>query len=188
MLEKTSISIEDTDFNFENKPVTIIANRSCSEIKLAGLKIGPLEEGKEYELRFWIAKELEKAGIARFREEILLDRVKLHKIHWKESVQSARQISSLPENFYPKLRRYLSRLKGEARKNSEKMKEYERGKQLSRDIVNCRLKKIVSLSSMSTRTSQILENLTNEERTFYEQLYQTINKWRAKILKDGVQL
>jgi hypothetical protein len=185
LLEKTSISIEDRDFNFENTPVTIIVNRNCPEIKLAGLKIGPLEEGKEYELRFWIAKELENTGIARFREETLLERVRLHKIHWKESVQSARQVSSLPENFYPKLRRYLSKLRDEARKNADKLKEYERGKQLSRDIVNCRLKKIVSLSSMSTRTNQILENLTNEERAVYEQLYQAISRWRTKILKGG---
>lgn len=186
MAEKTSIPIEDVDFNFENKPVTVIANRSCPEIELAGLKIGPLEEGREYELRFWIAKELEEVGIARFRQETLLGRVKLHKIHWKESVQSARQISSLPEDFYPKLRRYLSKIRSETRKNSGKVKEYEMGKQLSRDIVNCRLKKIVSLASLSTRTNQVLENLTKEERAIYEQLYRAINEWRLKILEGGL--
>lgn len=185
MPEKSQASIEDLDFKFENKPITIIANRNCPEIELAGLKIGPLEEGREYELRFWIAKELEKAGMVRFREETLLDRVKLHKIHWKESVQSARRISSLPEDFYPKLRRYLVELKRDARKSSERMREYERAKQLSRDIVNCRLKKIVSLSSSSTRTNQILENLTSEERVLYEKLWEPINEWRAEILKAG---
>ena len=83
MLSKASSSIKDVDFEFENSPVKITARRNCPEIKLAGLKVGPLEEGKEYELMYWVARELEKAGIARLNEKELLDAVKLYKIHWK---------------------------------------------------------------------------------------------------------
>jgi len=54
---------------------------------LAGLEVGPFEEGREYEIRFWIARELEKVGVIRFRGEDMLDVVKLTKIHWKERVQ-----------------------------------------------------------------------------------------------------
>jgi len=90
---KSLASIKDADFMFENTPVKIIVNRNCPEIELAGLKIGPFEEGKEYEVRFWVAHELEKAGIVRFREEELLNAVKLYKMHWKERVQSVKQIS-----------------------------------------------------------------------------------------------
>jgi len=170
---------------FENAPVKIIVNRNCPEIELAGLKIGPFEEGKEYDVKFWIAHELEKAGIARFREEELLNAVKLYKMHWKERVQSVGQISSLSEDFYPRLRRYLVSLKREAVNNPEKMKEYEKVSRLSRDVINCRLKKIVSLASAPAQTDQILKNLTREERIIYERLSSTINDWRSKILKLG---
>jgi hypothetical protein len=176
-------SIRDADFIFENTTVKIVVNRNCPEIELAGLKVGPFQEGKEYEVRFWIAKELEKAGIARFREEELLDLVKLNKIHWKERVQSTQQIASLPEDFYPRLRRYLADLKKSAIKKTEKMRDYEKARRLSRDIINLRLKKIVSLASAPAQTDQVLKNLTREERVIYKSLYETISEWRTDILK-----
>jgi len=170
---------------FENTPVRIIVNRNCPKIELAGLKIGPFQEGKEYEVMFWIAEELEKAGITHLREEEMLDAMKLHKIHWKERVQSVKEISSLPEDFYPRLRRYLSSLREDAVKKPEKMKEYERMSGLSRDIVDCRLKKIISLASTSAQTEQFLKSMTKEERAIYKRLHAIISNWRKKILKVG---
>jgi hypothetical protein len=177
------MSIKDADFMFENKPVKIVINRNCPEIQLVGVKVGPFEEGKEYEVKYWVAKELERAGIARVREEELLDAVKLHKIFWKESIQQARQVSPLEKDFYPRLRRYLASLKRKAVSNPEKMREYQKAKGLSNDIVTCRLKKIVSLASSPAQTNQTLNNLAREERVLYEQLYAIINEWKSKILK-----
>jgi len=105
-------------------------------------------------------------------------------LHWKESVQPTNQIAPLMEDFYPKLRRYLASLKKDAIKKPEKMKEYEKSMRLSHDIVNCRLKKIVSLSSAPAQTNQVLNNLTKEERIIYERLYFVISSWRNKILKS----
>jgi hypothetical protein len=185
---KPSMSIKDADFEFENTPVRIAVNRNCPEIELAGLKIGPLEEGKEYEVKFWIAQELEKAGIARFHEEDLLTAVKLYKTHWKERVQSVKQMASLPQDFYPKLRRYLADLKENAVKKPENMREYEKAVRHSRDIINCRLKKIVSLASASAaQTNQIINNLTVEERNIYRFLRKNIEEWRTEILKEGAE-
>jgi hypothetical protein len=168
---------------FENKPVKILTNRNCPEIQLVGVKVGPFEEGKEYEVPYWIAKELERAGIARIREEELLDAVKLHKISWKESIQRARQVSPLDEDFYPRLRRYLAGLKRKAVGNPEKMREYEKATRLARDIVNCRLRKIVSLASFPAQTNQTLNNLALEERILCHRLNAIINEWKSQILK-----
>ena len=164
-----------------------MVNRDCQEIQLPCLTIGPLKEGKEYEVKFWVAKELEKAGVARFHDEELLDAVKLYKLHWKESVQPVKQIAPLPEDFYPKLRRYLNSLKMQCIKRPEKMKEYEKVIRLSHDIINCRLKKIVSLSSAPQQSNQILNNLTKEEHDIYKSLYANISEWRSKILKIKVR-
>jgi hypothetical protein len=182
-LAKPLASIDDSDFIFENTPVKVIINRNCPEIELVGLKVGPFEEGKDYEVKFWIAEELEKAGIARFYEEGQLDANRLNKIHWKESVQPTNQIAPLTEDFYPKLRRYLANLKKDCIRKPEKMKEYEKGIRLSHDIINCRLRKIVSLSSAPDQTNQVLNNLTKEERVIYERLHFIISGWRTEILK-----
>ncbi|MCK4424345.1 DNA replication complex GINS family protein [Candidatus Bathyarchaeota archaeon] len=183
MPEAVSSKIRDLDFSFENSPIRVIANRNCPEIKLAGLTVGPFEEGNEYEIQFWTARELVKSGIARFREGELLDSAKLYKIQWKERVQTVRQVSKLPQKFYPKLHRYLTELKEEITKKPEKTREYEKVRHSTRDIVNSRLKKIVSLASAPAQTEQILKNLTSEERFLYKQLFKIIKEWRAHILK-----
>jgi len=171
------------DFIFEHSLIKIIANRNCPEIKLAGLNVGPFEEGNEYEVQYWIAQELEKAGIARFREEEHMEATKLYKIQWTERVQTTGQISKLPENFYPKLQRYLTELKKDSTKTPEKLRELEKIRQLTRDIVNSRLKKIVSLASAPTQPEQILKNFTGEERFLYEQLHKIIHEWRTRMLE-----
>jgi hypothetical protein len=172
------------DFCYENSLVKIVANRNCPEIKLAGLSVGPFDEGNEYEVYFWVAKELAAAGMVHFREDDILDSTKLFKVQWKEGVQIPGQISELPDDFYPKLRRYLVVLKGEATQ-PEKISEYQKTKHLAKDVVNSRLRKIVALSATPGQTDQVLKKLSSEERILYEQLVKLISEWKAKILETN---
>ena len=173
------------DFCYENSLVKIVANRNCPEIKLAGLTVGPFDEGNEYEIYFWVAKELASAGMVHFREDDVLDATKLFKVQWKEGVQIPGQISELPGDFYPKLRRFISDLKNQAQKQSEKYQEYDRARQLARDIVNSRLKKIVAISAAPAQSDQVLKKFTSEERLVYEQLVKIISEWKARILENA---
>lgn len=179
------LKIENLDFLFENSLVNITANRNYPEIKLAGLSLGPFEEGNEYEVYFWAAQELAAAGIAHFREDDCLSATEIYKVQWKERVQIAGQISELPGDFYPKLRRYLANMKGEIAKKPEKVREHEKAMHLACDIVNARLKKIIALSSSPSQTDQVLKKITGEERLIYEQLGKIIAEWRAQILEYG---
>jgi hypothetical protein len=172
------------DFCYENSLVKIVANRNCPEIKLAGLAVGPFDEGNEYEVYFWVAKELANAGMVHFREDDVLDATKLFKVQWKEGVQIPGQISELPDDFYPKLRRFISDLKDQASKETEKYQEYNKAKHLARDIVNSRLKKIVALSSAPAQTDIVLKKLTNEEKILFEQLVKIISEWKTKIIES----
>ena len=174
-------SIKDADFIFENKPLRVMAVRDSAEIELAGIKIGPFEEGKEYELKYWIAKELEKAGLVRLRDEPL-SASRLYPILHRERIQPVSSLSSLPEDFYPRLRRTLRELKKNSRSSPDKMREYEYAKNISKDIVSCRLKKIVSLASTLGQRSQAVRNVTVEELALYDELSRVINEWREKII------
>jgi hypothetical protein len=182
MTRTVTAKMGSLDFIFENSPARIVANRNSPEIKLAGLSVGPFEEGNDYEVSYWVALELAKYGIGRFHAEDQLDASKLSKIQWTERVQTARQISKLPEGFYPKLRRYITTLREGIGNNPEKIREYERVDQLTKDIVNSRLKKIVSIASSPAQTENTLRNLTEEERLLYEQLFKVINNWKTQIL------
>ena len=122
--------------------------------------------------------------MAHFSEDDVLDATKLFKVQWKEGVQIPGQISELTDDFYPKLRRFISDLKEQASKETEKYQEYNKTKQLARDIVNSRLKKIVALSAAPTQSDQVLKKLTNEEKILFEQLVKLISEWKAKILEN----
>ena len=177
-------AIRDADFEFENMQVKIVANRNSPEIELPGIKVGPFEEGKEYEIKYWIAKELKKSGIARIRMEQPLELMILNKIQWKERNQASQKVLSVPENFYPKLRRFLEELNDQAIKKPEKRPDIERAKNLSVDIVRMRLKKIVALASSGRdQTSIIRHGFTKEEELLYECLHKIINEWQNEILK-----
>ena len=176
-------AIKDADFVFENMPVKVVANRNSPEIELPGIKVGPFKEGKEYEVRLWIATELKKAGIARIRMEDPLTLMMLNKIHWKERVQTSQKLTSLPENFYPKLRRFLQDLNDEAIKKPEKRSDVDKAINLSKDIIRMRLKKIISLASSGDKTSEIRHGLTKEESDVYGRLHKIISEWHDEILK-----
>ncbi len=177
-------AIRDADFVFENAPVKIVVNRNSPAIDLPGTKVGPFQEGKEYEVKLWIATELKKAGIAHIRMEDPLDLTMLNKIQWKERVQASQRLTSLPEEFYPKLRRCLEELNEEAIKKPEKRADYDKAKNLSDDITRMRLKKIVALASSGRdQAGQILRSLTKEETYVYECLHKIINEWKTEILK-----
>jgi hypothetical protein len=184
------LQLKHLDFRFENSLVKVVANRNQPETKLAGLAVGPFEEGNEYELYFWVAQKLGEQGIVHFREDQRFGATELYKVQWKERVQVAGQISELPEDFYPKLRRYLAETKKEATQ-LEKMQEHEKSKQLACDIVNSRLRKIVSLSSGPAQADQLTKRMAQEERLIYEQLTRLITDWRSRILtctEEGTQI
>ena len=172
------------DFCYENSLVRIVANRNCPEIKLAGLTVGPFDEGNEYEVYFWVAKELANSGMVHFREDDLLDSTKLFKVQWREGVQVPGQISELPEDFYPKVRRYLAILKQQA-DEPEKITEYQKTQHLAKDVVNSRLRKIVALAAAPGQSDQVTKKFSNEEKILYDQLVRTISEWKAKILEEG---
>jgi len=175
-------SIEDADYIFENKPSRVIALRSSPKIELAGFTVGPFEEGSRYELKRWVAEKLEEESIVRLREDEELSASTLYPILHRERIQPLSSLSSLPEDFYPRLRRILKSLKKASRLSPDKMREYEYVENLSKDIVSCRLKKIVSLASTPSQKSQAVRNLTPEEMALYSELSHIINEWRNRIL------
>lgn len=178
-------AIEDADLEFQNSMVKIVALGSLQEFSVAETTIGPFEEGKEYEMRVWIALELIKAGYARFYDEDSMTFTSLNKIHWRETkLQSGRQISPLPEFFYPKLRRYLEDLKSKTANDPSIAVEYAQASRLAQDIVNCRLKKIINLATYS-QTEGVLKALSKEERCIFDSADNVISEWSSKVLKAG---
>lgn len=175
------MSVDDIDFDFENSLTRVVVTREIPETprmsKLSSAKIG-----QEVEVPYWIARELVHLGYARFREEDVLNYNSISKIHWRETIPASRQLPSLQANFYCMLRRHLSDLKQQGKEDQVKLRELERTESLVRDIVNCRVRKIVSLAASPTPSEELIRGLTREERVLYSTLNKTIEEWKSKIL------
>ncbi len=184
MGEVLSSTPKDLDFGYEDSLARIIPLTSLQEVNVSGTKIGPLVEGKEVETRYWIAEELVKAGYARFHEDDVLTYATLNKLHWRETKLSpALQISPLPDYFYPKLRRFLNSARERASKEPTAASQYLQADRLARDIINCRLRKIVSLAASSTRAASVVQALSKEERILFEKVRIAVTDLEKKILE-----
>ena len=176
------MSVEDVDCDFENLPAKVVTSQSIQDLAVAGEAVGPIAEGQELDTRYWIAAHLVEAGLASFRDGDGMTFNVLYKTHWKETkLQVGRRISTLPEYFYPRLRRYLRQLKAKASRDATWANEYTNAQRLARDVTNCRLKKIVSLSASAAQTEDLLQNLSPEERLLYGRLHALVSAWRSKI-------
>jgi DNA replication initiation complex subunit (GINS family) len=73
-------------------------------------------------------------------------------------------------------------VKGESIRDPEKLREYERVRHLAQDIINSRLKKIISIAS-SPGQIEALRNFADEERFLYEKLFKLVGEWKNKIIE-----
>jgi hypothetical protein len=185
-LAEDLITVEDIDFNFENSPIRVVVTREIPEMPRMS-KLSSVKVGQETEVPYWTARELVKLGYAKFRDEDVLNFNSLSKIHWRETIPASRQIPSLHATFYCMLRRHLAELKQASRQDQVKLRELEKTESLVRDIVNCRVRKIVSLAASPTPSEELIQGLTHEERALYSILNQTIQDWKFKLLEQELR-
>ncbi|MEM4461711.1 MAG: hypothetical protein QW695_02410 [Candidatus Bathyarchaeia archaeon] len=161
-----------------HQEVKLIALADFQGIDIEGFRIPGFKKDSEVKLPLWIAIELVKTGIAKFKEGEELDLKTLSKIHWIEVIQPSRTISPLPENFYLKLKLYMDELKSRITREADRIDEYKKGLTMAGDIVSSRLRKIVELT-LARQTTQILSNLTIEERILYDGVREVLESWRS---------
>jgi hypothetical protein len=178
------MTVEDIDFDFENSPIRVVVTREIPETTSRMAKLASAKIGQEVEIPYWTARELVHLGYARFREEDVLNFNSLSKIHWRETIPSSRQLPSLQASFYCLLRRHLAELQQLSKQDQVKLRELEKTESLVRDIVNCRIRKIVSLAASPTPSEELIQGLTHEERVLYLILNKTIEEWKARLLEQ----
>jgi hypothetical protein len=186
-LAETLTSVEDVDFDFENSQTRVVLTREVPDTSPKMSKLSSARVGQEIDVPYWTAKELVQLGYARFREEDVLNYNSISKIHWRETIPASRQLPALQGNFYCLLRRHVGELKELSKQDQVKLRELERTETLVRDIVNCRIRKIVSLAASPTPSEELMQGLTYEERILYSILNKTIAEWKSKLLGQGLK-
>ncbi|RLE51757.1 MAG: hypothetical protein DRJ26_05435, partial [Candidatus Methanomethylicota archaeon] len=104
------------------------------------------------------------------------------RILWRESREI--NLTEIDPNFYPKLQDRLKRLREEANKNPlpELIQDLRRFEVTARDIINCRVQKIVQAAICESLPPNILEAMTVEERALLHEISQTVERWKRQML------
>ncbi|MGB9023354.1 MAG: hypothetical protein WCC94_07955, partial [Candidatus Bathyarchaeia archaeon] len=87
-----SPSIADVDLDFQNLPVRVVLTREIPFSHPATERLRSARIGQEVEVPYWVADQLVAAGLAKFRDDDVLDLAKLSKTHWKETMPSSTQL------------------------------------------------------------------------------------------------
>lgn len=99
--------------------------------------------------------------------------------------QKANILTRIPTNFFNTITNYLEQkrklVSGDDRKGTLEMKNIER---LVEDIFNRRERKILNTAIISARSGLPPENLSEEEKPFYNSLLSMIKSRRTELLKS----
>lgn len=160
---------------------TSIRMRSALEnLDVGDFRIEQLSEGESIELPRWVADQLIGQGLAEavegpFENEIF-------RILGKEKMMGPLQLSTLPGDFYVKMRRRLGQLVGGVAEGKVNKQELDRLRAVCYDLVGMRLSKLLSLSSSSTPASSMGDKLTPEESAFFAVSQSLSKEWKGGLL------
>ena len=155
-------------FRFENNPLKVIVIKDYPKIQIGTRTLGPFVEGREMSLRLWEAAELVQQGVVRYKEESKLNVSELYKQSWSEANKP--QLQQIEPNFYQKLRMYY---KDPSVEDSEK----EKVEGNVTDLMSQRLSKILKIALKGGSRSEMVKNMTEEEKWLYDRLNSLIRSW-----------
>jgi len=167
--------VEAVELARRNRLVKVVITKPIPE---PAAKEWDLSGKGEADVPYWLAEELVNSGHATFRDEESLSATSLSKIHWRETIPSSRQLPALEDSFYHKARNLLRQLKSDP----ARVRDYEKAEGLYRDILNCRLRKIVALAASTAQADALYPNLSREEKILFRSLQSIVGEWRKAML------
>jgi GINS complex protein len=163
--------------------VRVKARLSVENVDAGDYRIDSLTEGQATDLPRWMAEELAVLNVVEIPEEPF--ETEIFRALSKEKMMGPLQLSVLPEDFYMRMRRRLARLDVAAREGKARKEEVEKLRAVCYDLVGIRLSKLLSLSSTSTRASDMGDKLTSEEKAFFTKAQLSANEWKTALMGSG---
>ena len=155
-------------------------NSSVENLEVGDFTIAKLESGETAELPRWVAEELVASKLADDVEPPF--EAEMFRALSKEKMMGPLQLSTLPEDFYPRMKRRLSFLGAALSEGRVKKEDLESFRAGGYDLIGIRLSKLLALSSSASQGSSLAERLTPEEETFFTVSQSLSREWRAALL------
>ena len=143
---RTNIStfIQDREMEYLLRPVKLIVKHNLPKITMNSFELEESKEGDLIELPRWAAEEIAKLGFVEVQEESF--EVEMLKALSRERIQSSNQISTLTDDFYLKLKRYLRRLKDDTETKKSSKNDYGESYIKAMDLLKIRTAKLLPLT------------------------------------------
>jgi len=154
---------------------------SVENLDAGEYRIDSLTEGQSVELPRWVADELIELKLAESQEERFED--ELSRALSREKMMGPLQLSTLPPDFYMRMRRRLASL-ADGLGNTKK-EDFDKMKMACYDLIGMRLSKLLSLSSSSSQGSSLTDRLAPEEEAFFSVSQALSVEWRAALLEGA---
>ena len=156
---------------------------SVENLDVGDFHVERLPEGETVDLPRWVVDELVAQGMAEATEPPFENEI--FSALSKEKMMGPLQLSSLPPDFYVRMRRRLAVLGAAAEAGKSRREDLDRLRAVCYDLVGIRLSKLLSLSSSSTPASTLADKLNPEESAFFAVSQSLSKEWRAGILGGG---
>ena len=162
---------------YENNIVRCKATRNIPEIEIIGFKLDPVEEYREFNTFYWVARELARNGLIEY-VDATLDNNEWTQVHFKERINPAGPPGLLSDDFYSKA--YQSFTSSEDFNDSIIL---NRMRARYRDVLESRINRITRLASAEADSpTRVLQPI---ESTLYNDVHRTISKWRDTLQELG---
>lgn len=156
---------------------------SLENVEVGDFRIETVREGESLDMPRWVAEELELLGLGQISEDAF--ETEIFKALSREKMLGPFQLSSLPSEFYLRMRRRLVQLQKSVESGVVRKEDYDRLRSSCYDLIGIRLGKLLSLSSSLTRIETLSDKLTPEERFFYLNAQNLSKSWKRTLLGES---
>ena len=162
----------------ENNIVRCKALRNIPEVIIVGYKFDAVEENRDFNTYYWVARQLIQNGLAELVDETLTTN-EWTQIHFKERINPAGPPGPIPDDFYEKAYQSFT----SARDNNEPDNLQNRMKARFRDILESRINRITrQATAQADSPTRVLQQ---SETALYNEVHRIVSKWRDTMQELG---
>ncbi len=170
------------ELDYEFREVRVLFVKDYEDLPLPNGRV-TARKGDEMDLPRWQARLLADMGYVEIKDR-RLDVNEINMVHYREKRgRGANEIQPLPQDFYFKVREYVSMLNNAIRESPASMliREREAAEKNTLDLADTRLVKILRLAQ--TGSSEFKDRMTPEERILFDVLQSLIEDWKRYAKK-----
>jgi hypothetical protein len=172
--------VRQPSLEHENNIVRCKALRNIPEVIIVGYKFDAVEENRDFNTYYWVARQLIQNGLAELVKETLTTN-EWTQIHFKERINPAGPPGPIPDDFYEKAYQSFT----SARDNNEPESLQNRMKARFRDILESRINRITrQATSQADSPTRVLQP---SETALYNEVHRIVSRWRDTMQELGVE-